>query len=294
VKPLVVIGDQGGIAWPVTVTHRSGSSRRRRPGRSGEDVGCALRAEGDEQPLGLGERGGGVVLGDQPGGRRRPPSVGGAHLGGGDQRHTQLHRPPVGHRQRRCQPAATGGPHRTGQHVIEQRGHHPSVHQAGRPLVGLPHRDPAGGAPVGGVGGHQGWCHRVARPVDRAVPALADLGIVDGRDVVQAAGLRAEAGGEPAGRLGRAGQLIERNLGADGGVDQVPQRSAELADRLATGRPLLRGQRPSGAPVRVHRHSCRGPPRACEWWGAGGSFLMPASRSSAPPMITRCTSLVPS
>jgi hypothetical protein len=85
---------------------------------------------------------------------------------------------------------------------------------------------------------------------------------------VQAAALRAEAGGELSRGLGRGGQLVERDLRADGGVDQLAQRGTERADGVPADGAPLRAQRPS--------------------------WLMPASRSSAPPMITRCTSLVPS
>jgi hypothetical protein len=114
-----------------------------------------------------------------------------------------------------------------------------------RTFVGLPQRDAAGGTAVVGVCGDHRRGHRIARPVDRAVPALADLRVVDGRDVVQSAGLGPEGGGQlPCGR-GRGGELLERHLRADGGVHQVPQRLAERADGIPADSALLRAQRPS-------------------------------------------------
>ncbi len=96
-----------------------------------------------------------------------------------------------------------------------------------------------------------------------------------------------DIGAQPLGQLpdgdGDVGQLRRWHLGEHRGLDQVAQRRTQIRDRSPTDVAVVR-----------QRLSCRGPPRACEWWGAGGSFLMPASRSNELPMITRCTSLVPS
>ena len=72
-------------------------------------------------PSAVGERRPRVVLGRQPGGGRRPPSLARPDLGGGHQRDAERHRPPVGDGHRRGQSAAAGGPHRPGEHVVEQR-----------------------------------------------------------------------------------------------------------------------------------------------------------------------------
>ena len=63
---------------------------------------------------------------------------------------------------------------------------------------------------------------------------------------MQLPGLRAQPVGELARRPRDLGQLGERHLGADGGVDQVAQRRPQVADGVAADRALLRRSSATG------------------------------------------------
>jgi hypothetical protein len=108
----------------------------------------------------------------------------------------------------------------------------------GGPFVWLAQGHPTGGAAVGSLNDHR-RCQRVAQAVDGAVPALADLRIVVGGDLVQLAALFTQPRREVPGGASDDAELLDRDLGPHRGIHQQAQGRPEVGDRLPTHSPRL-------------------------------------------------------